>query len=248
MNALLRHLVARVPDAAVLLRREAKWLVTLALAFAGLWVFGTIADEVAENETQGFDVRVLQFFRTPGDLSNPIGPAWVERTAVDITALGGYPVLSLVTAIAVGYLLLVHRRGAALLVLVSIGGGMVLSQGLKALFERARPDLVPHLVDVHTLSFPSGHSTLSAVTYLTLAALIAAVHPHRRVKAYVIGWAVVLALLIGCSRVYLGVHWPTDVLAGWSIGAAWALLCRAIAEGLMRRRKIKGENPETPRA
>ncbi|EKV27103.1 PA-phosphatase related phosphoesterase [Caenispirillum salinarum AK4] len=241
MNTALRHIIARVPDAAILLRREARWLVTLMLGFAAIWAFGMIADEVAENETRTFDVQVLHFFRAQGDLSDPIGPGWVEQSANDITALGGYPVLTLFTLITVGYLLLIRRGGAAALVVAAVGGGMVISQGLKALFDRARPDLVPHLVDVHTLSFPSGHSTLSAVTYLTLGALIAAVQPGRRVKAYVIGVALTLAVLVGVSRVYLGVHWPTDVLAGWSVGAAWALLCRAVAEGLMRRRKMRGE-------
>lgn len=246
MNARLQHLIARVPDAAILLRREARWLIMLALGFGAVWAFGIIADEVAENETKTFDVQVLHFFRAQGDLSDPIGPSWLEQSANDITSLGGYPVLTLFTAMAVGYLLLIRRGGAAALVVAAIGGGMVISQGLKALFDRARPDLVPHLVDVHTLSFPSGHSTLSAVTYLTLGALIAAVQPNRRVKAYVIGWALLLAILVGVSRVYLGVHWPTDVLAGWSVGAAWALLCRAVAEGLMRRRKMKGEKAARP--
>lgn len=202
---------------------------------------------MAENETATFDFLVLQLFRAQDDLSDPIGPRWVEQSAHDITALGGYPVLTLFTVITIGYLLMIRRGGAAMLVVVAIGGGTLISQGLKALFGRARPDVVPHLVDVHTLSFPSGHSMLSAVTYLTLGALIAAVQPSRRVKAYIVGCAIILALLVGVSRIYLGVHWPTDVLAGWSVGAAWALLCGAVAERLMRRRKIRDETARAAR-
>ena len=121
---------------------------------------------------------------------------------------------------------------------------MLLSSGLKGLFDRPRPDLVPHAVEVYTMSFPSGHATLSAVTYLTLGALLARVQPRRRVKAYLLGVAVLLAVLIGASRVYLGVHWPTDVLAGWCVGAAWAMLCWTVATWLQRRGEVEGEHEE----
>ena len=101
-----------------------------------------------------------------------------------------------------------------------------------ALFDRTRPDVVPHLVEVSSASFPSGHSMLSMTTYLTLGALLAEVQTERRFRIYVLAWAVALALLVGWSRVFLGVHWPTDVLAGWTAGAAWALLCWAVAQAL----------------
>lgn len=219
------------------LRREPRLLIMLALIFGALWGFGLLADEVAENETEAFDSAVLLFFRAADAPDQTIGPWWLREAAGDITALGGYPVLTLLSAMAMGYLLLAGRRGSAALVLVSVVGGTVITVFLKGLFERARPDLVPHLVEVQTLSFPSGHSTLSAVVYLTLGTLLASAHQGRRIKAYILAWAVSLALLVGMSRVYLGVHWPTDVLAGWSVGAAWALLCWTIAEGLERRRR-----------
>lgn len=241
--AVLNRVIRHVPAAAVFLRREARVLTLLALVFGALWVFGVIADEVVENETRTFDKQILLFFRT-ADLSDPIGPYWAEQMAQDITALGGYTVLTLFTALAVGYMLLVRRWGGAVLLTVSVVGGMAISQGLKALFERARPDLVPQLVDVHTLSFPSGHSTLSAVTYLTIGILLAAVQPSRRLKTYFLAWAIVLAMMVGMSRIYLGVHWPTDVLAGWAVGAGWAVLCRVVAEVLIRRRTVEPPGPE----
>jgi undecaprenyl-diphosphatase len=149
-----------------------------------------------------------------------------------------------VTLAVIGFLLIDGKRHAALLVLVSIGGGTLLSSGLKGLFDRPRPDLVPHGVEVYTMSFPSGHATLSAVTYLTLGALLARVQPRRRVKAYLLSVAVLLAVLIGASRVYLGVHWPTDVLAGWCVGAAWAMLCWTVATWLQRRGEVEGGHEE----
>jgi undecaprenyl-diphosphatase len=116
---------------------------------------------------------------------------------------------------------------------------MLLSTLLKLGFERPRPDLVPHAVVVYTASFPSGHAMLSAVTWLTLGALLMRVEPRRRVKAYVLALAVLTTLLVGASRIYLGVHWPTDVLAGWCIGAAWALMCWLAALWLQRRGRVE---------
>lgn len=248
MNALLVKLAALASIAVIYLRREACWLTLLLLSFAAVWAFVIIAALVVEGDVETFDGRILRFFRNAEDLGDPIGPAWLEMTANDITALGGYPILILFTVMAVGYLMLVRRVGASVLVVAAVGGGMLISQGLKALFERPRPDLVPHLVDVHTLSFPSGHSTLSAVTYLTLGALIAVVETNVRVKAYVIGWAVILTIVIGLSRVYLGVHWPTDVLAGWCVGTAWALFCQAVAGLFLRRREMTGGTGARPPA
>jgi undecaprenyl-diphosphatase len=139
-----------------------------------------------------------------------------------------------------------RRRGAALLVSASVGGGMIVSTLLKFGFERPRPDLVPHATQVYTASFPSGHAMLSAVVFLTLGALLARVHKPRRVKLFFLSLAVVLTMLVGCSRVYLGVHWPSDVLAGWCVGAAWAGLCWYAALLLQRKGKVESEAPATP--
>jgi undecaprenyl-diphosphatase len=149
-----------------------------------------------------------------------------------------------VTLAALGFLLIVRKRAAALLVLASVGGGTALSFAMKAAFDRPRPDLVEHGVEVATASFPSAHAMLAAVTYLTLGALLARVQPKRSVKAYLLGVAVVLTLLIGLSRVYLGVHWPTDVLAGWCVGAAWATACWLVAYWLQARGRVERDVSE----
>ena len=214
-----------------------------ALIAAMIAVFAKIADEVVEGETHAFDQTVLRALRNPNDLADPIGPAWLELAMRDITSLGGFTVVILVTLAAIGYLVIDGKRAAALFVMVSIAGGTVLSEGLKHLFARPRPDLVAHLVEVQTASFPSGHAMLSAVIFLTLGALLARIQRRRRLKAYVISVAIVLTLMIGASRVYLGVHWPTDVLAGWCAGAAWAMGCWLLAMWLQSRGKI--EQPDS---
>ncbi len=192
-----------------------------------------------EGDTHAFDHAVLLALRDPADPSDPIGPWWVELAARDVTSLGSMVVLIYATAAVLGYLALSGRRAAAALVLVAVSGGMALSSLLKIGFDRPRPDLVPHAVEVSTASFPSGHAMLSAVTYLTLGALLARVQPSRRLKAFLLGLAVTLTILVGASRVYLGVHWPSDVLAGWCVGAAWASLCWFVALQLQRRGQVE---------
>lgn len=203
--------------------------------------FVQLLDEVREGETERFDRAVLLAMRNPSDPADPIGPWWVELMMRDLTSLGSTTVLTLVTLSACGYLLIVGKRGAAVLVAVSVGGGTLLSYTLKHFVDRPRPDVVAHIVDVATASFPSGHAMLSAVTYLTLGALVARVEPGAARKAYFLGLAVLLTLSIGVSRVYLGVHYPTDVLAGWALGAAWAMLCWSLAWRLQRSGAVEGD-------
>ena len=200
--------------------------------------FGMLAEEVLEGDTGGFDRLILLAMRTPGDLAVPIGPHWLEQTAVDLTALGGVPVLSVITVIVLGYLIATNKPKMALLVLVSAAGGTAISFSLKHFFQRARPDLVPHEVATYTSSFPSSHAMMSAMIYLTLGVLLAQVQHSRRARAYVMTVALLLTLVVGTSRVYLGVHWPTDVLAGWSLGSAWAMLCGAAAWWLQRHHAL----------
>jgi undecaprenyl-diphosphatase len=199
---------------------------------------------MVQGETRAFDRAILLAFRNSTDLSDPIGPRWLEIIFRDITSLGGATVLTLMTIAVSGFLLIDAKRGAAILVLGSVIGGVLLSSILKLGIDRPRPDLVAHLVEVHTASFPSGHAMLSAVVYLTLGGLLSRVESPRRIKIYVLSVAVILTVLIGVSRVYLGVHWPTDVLAGWCAGATWAVLCSRIALALQRRGEIEG-NTET---
>jgi undecaprenyl-diphosphatase len=218
---------------------EAGPLISLAALSFFAWAFIEIAGEVIEGDITRFDRTLLFFLRSAGDPSDPLGPRWLEEAARDITGLGGHAVLTIVTLAATAYLLLARKRHAALLVLVAVGGGMLMSTLLKLGFARPRPDLVPHSVRVYTASFPSGHAMLSAVTYLTLGALLARVEPRRRVKAFLLGIAILLTIMIGLSRIYLGVHWPSDVLAGWCGGAAWAALCWFVALQLQRRGDIE---------
>ncbi|MDX1656112.1 MAG: phosphatase PAP2 family protein [Candidatus Competibacteraceae bacterium] len=227
-------------------RHELATLVLIVLLATMVWGFVALAGEVMEGDTRALDERILLALRTPGDLSDPLGPGWIEEVGRDFTALGGMGVLTLLTLVVAGYLIMMRRYGATLLMLVAIGGGLLASTLLKFGFDRPRPDLVPHGSIVYSASFPSGHSMLSAVTYLTLGALLARVQPRRRLKAYFLILAVLLTLMVGSSRIYLGVHWPTDVLAGWTAGAAWALLCWLIARWLQQRGAVEEDVEEEP--
>jgi undecaprenyl-diphosphatase len=223
-------------------------LLALIVAGGGLFAFIGLADEVREGGTHALDSAILLALRQPGNPAVPIGPAWLPGAVRDLTALGSTAVLTLLTLVALGFLLLMRRAATAMLLLVSIGGGTLLSLMLKAFFERARPDVVPPLVDVASLSFPSGHAMLSAVTYLTIAVILTRVTPSPLQRAYVVAVAVAMTLLVGLSRLYLGVHYPSDVLAGWCIGATWALTCWLVARWLQARGAVEkaGPAPDVP--
>lgn len=218
---------------------ELRIVVPFAAVAAALWVFGWLAGEVVEGDTTRFDRHLLLALRNPADPSDPLGPLWFEQMARDITALGSVSVLTLVTVAAVVYLAMARRRAAALLVSLCVGGGWALTEILKGMFDRPRPDLVPHGTMVFTSSFPSSHAAMSAVVYLTLGALLARMEPGRATKLFLMGASLVLTLLVGVSRVYLAVHWPSDVVAGWTVGAAWAVLCWTVMRALQRRGRVE---------
>jgi undecaprenyl-diphosphatase len=198
--------------------------IALGITAFGVLAFALIADETFEGETRGFDESILLALREPGDPTNPIGPAWLEHALLDITALGGYVILSMLVIGVAIYLIAAGKRGTALLVVGAVGSGTLLSETLKLGFARPRPDLVAHLAEVQSASFPSGHAMISAIAYLTLGVLLTRAHKQRRTKIIIMSYAILLTLMIGLSRIYLGVHWPTDVLAGWALGAAWSSL------------------------
>lgn len=214
-------------------------ILALLLVAAAAWIFLEVADEVLEGETREFDESVLLAFRTTADTSDPVGASWVEELARDLTGLGGIVVLTFLTLAAAGFLLLQRKRHLAAYLLVAVATGVAGSLLLKSGFARPRPDLVAHGSAVYPSSFPSGHSMMSAIVYLTLGVLLATALEKRVTQAYVLALAVLVTVAVGISRVYLGVHWPTDVLAGWAAGCGWAFLCWAIADVLRDRGRIE---------
>jgi undecaprenyl-diphosphatase len=220
-------------------RHQVALLLMLAVAAGGTWVFVALAGKVTKGDTQSFDEALLLMMRSSHDPSDPIGPRWLEEMVRDFSALGGVGVQGIILLAVTGFLLLSGKHRVALFLVTTVLGGLLLSLLLKGRYDRPRPDLVPHGSYVATASFPSGHSMIAAATYLTLGALLARVQPRRRLQAYLLIVAVILTLLVGVSRVYLGVHWPTDVLAGWTVGAVWAILCWATAKWLQERGRLE---------
>ncbi|MCB1313583.1 MAG: phosphatase PAP2 family protein [Sedimentitalea sp.] len=215
---------------------ELSSLLFLVVVVGAVWAFAELADEVLEGATNDLDRTILLLLRAPGDVAEPLGPLWLQEMARDVTALGGVAVLALATLATAGVFLMLRSFGAMAYLLVTVGGGILVSSIAKEVFDRPRPDLVPHGAIVSTASFPSGHSMMAAVTYLTLGVLIARGLSDRRLKIYVLSLAVTMTLLVGVSRVYLGVHWPTDVLAGWLAGSGWAVACLLGASLVSRNR------------
>ena len=190
-----------------------------------LLVFGFVAGEATEGKPLALDRYIMRALRSSADPSVPIGPPWLQEAARDITSLGSVIVLAIITFAAVGYLFLAHKRGVAWMMLIAVFGGLTLNSLLKLAFARPRPDLVAPAARVFTTSFPSGHAALSAITYLTIGALLARAHPSSAISLYFLSLAAFLTVLIGVSRIYLGVHYPTDIFGGWCFGAAWAIIC-----------------------
>lgn len=207
------------------IRRAGLWIAAL-LFFAGLLIVlvALLGNEIFKSDGPNFDQGLLMAFRSGGDPANPIGPAWVERLGQGITSLGSFAFLGFISLATAGYLLITRRRSYALQLATAVIGGALISTAIRVAFDLPRPG-TPHVVRAFTESFPSGHATLSATTFLTLGALLARVNAKPNAKVYFVSLAALLTLMVGCSRVYLGVHFPTDVLAGWCVGLAWAILC-----------------------
>jgi undecaprenyl-diphosphatase len=224
---------------------DTKLLLTFVGLVVGLLGLLWLGSEVLEGDIFALDKAILRGLRTAQDVSLPIGPHWLAAAAIDITALGGVTVLTIITVLVVGFLIASRKSSTALFVAAAVASGAIVSAVLKGIFVRPRPEIVPHLVQVSSTSFPSGHAMNSAMVYLTLAALLARSQERTSVRLYLLGIAILLTLLVGMTRVFLGVHWPSDVIGGWSIGAIWAVVCSYVGKLLQRQRKIEQPSPDT---
>ncbi len=204
-------------------RLEPGLLLAIMGVMGAVWAFLGLTGEVRELETTAFDEKVLLAFRVHNNLSELAGPRWLQEAGRDVTALGGFTVLSVLTILAVALMLMLGRRTQAAIFAAAVVFAQVAAELVKHIVNRPRPELVAHHDLVYSSSFPSGHSVMAPVVYLTLAAIVAAGSARRSIKLTLVIGAAVLVLAVGVSRVYLGVHWPTDVLGGWTMGAtiAW---------------------------
>jgi undecaprenyl-diphosphatase len=210
-----------------------------ALLIIGLGVaaFAELADDMTEVDGRAFDQSILSALRPGTDPSDALGPWWLEIAANDLTALGGISVLALFAIAAVGFLLIQRKRLSAFVLVLGLLGGVALSEGLKSVFERERPPYAYQAVETINASFPSGHALLSTVFYLSLAVMLSRAFPRRHLKAYVIAVGIAIAVLVGLTRIYLAAHWATDVFAGWSVGAAWAMALWLVSHAVDRRQR-----------
>jgi undecaprenyl-diphosphatase len=227
-------------------RQELGAVFALGVIWGGIAAFVDIADDMTEADGQALDQQILDFVRPGPEAGDPIGPHWLETAMLDITALGGLSVLLLFALIATGVLLIQKKPWSALMLAVSLAGGLLLSEVTKGLFERDRPSEIYRTVETINASFPSGHALLSTVFYLTLGVMLERAFARRRMKIYILGAAVLVALLVGVSRVYLAAHWATDVMGGWALGAAWAMVCWLVAYVVQRQALKRGLGAEEP--
>ena len=226
----------RIAAAFAFARTEVLLLGGLTLIAGAVLTFVEIADDMREDDGRAFDWSVLRLLHPDqANPADPVGPAWLDHASADFSALGSVTVLMAVVLAACGYLLLKRRALEALLLVLAAGGGLAISQALKTVFERDRPPDIYRSAEVLNQSFPSGHAMLSAVVYLTLGAMLARATSQWRVRVYVMSVAILIALLVGLTRVHLGVHWASDVLGGWCAGAAWATLCWLLDRWMRKR-------------
>jgi undecaprenyl-diphosphatase len=203
-------------------------------AAAAVLGFLHIGGEMHEGELDATDRAILWTLRVAGNPHKAVGPHWLVESMRDVTALGGITLLVLVTVISVIALLAYRHRIEALVLTVSVVLAQLSSGLFKDFYVRLRPTFAVYGDLPTSMSFPSGHSTVATATYFLLAVIVASIDSARPIKVLAFTVAALLALMIGFSRVFLGVHWPSDVLAGWCLGAAWALAA-AIALRLLKR-------------
>jgi len=216
-------------------RAEIAALTALLVTAVGVMTFVEVADDMTEADGQAFDHQVLALLRPYAeDPGRPWGPWWLKEAAADLTSLGGISVLGLFALIVIVFLLSQRKWLSSLMLVLGLAGGVMLSEGLKAVFERERPPAAMQAVETINASFPSGHALLSTVFYLSVAVMLTRAFPKKRFKAFVIGVGILMALLVGLTRIYLGAHWASDVFAGWAVGAAWAMALWLTAYGVAR--------------
>ncbi|MEO7026489.1 MAG: phosphatase PAP2 family protein, partial [Caulobacteraceae bacterium] len=179
------------------------------LSLAAVGFLAYLIDEIAEGGSFHWDSVLLLALRVPGHLDRPIGPGWLPLSAIDISALGGFTLLWLFGALVLSFLVFIHRRAEAAWLFASLAGASMLDASLKAILHRPRPMVVPHLTMVDNASFPSGHAMISAAIYLTIAAMLAEAQRTIAARVYLMAAATLIVFLIGASRIYLGVHWPS---------------------------------------
>ncbi|EDX79794.1 MAG: phosphatase PAP2 family protein [Alphaproteobacteria bacterium] len=219
-------------------RTEIAALTALFVAAIGVMTFVEIADDMTEADGQAFDHQVLALLRPyADDPGRPWGPWWLKEAAADITSLGGISVLGLFALIVIVFLLSQRKWLSSVLLALGLIGGVMLSEGLKAVFERERPPQALQAVETINASFPSGHALLATVFYLSVAVMLTRAFPRQRFKIFVLGVGILMALLVGLTRIYLGAHWATDVFAGWAVGSAWAMVLWLVAYGIARWQK-----------
>jgi undecaprenyl-diphosphatase len=209
------------------------------LAVGCIWAVVKLVGKIRKIGADEIDKQVLRSLRRPENAAVPIGPNWLPEVARDLTSLGSGAGLTLVSAILVGFLCLNRRFRAAGYLISSLGSGLGLCQLLKDFFVRRRPTVVPHLTHFDPESFPSGHSMGSALVYLTLGGIISRQVKGRIAKLYFLSVALLITTLVGLSRLYLGVHYPSDVLAGWAAGSLWSGACSQAARWLQRKGAVE---------
>lgn len=226
--------------------RDPPWLLAAGGAVAtAVLLIALVGELIGRGSQFAFDRAILLAARGGTMHGTPVGPAWLVQAMVDVTALGGPIVLVIVVALTCGFLTIQRRWVTFWLVLGGTTTGSIAVALAKGLVARPRPDLTDHLVTISSASFPSGHAANSAIIYLTIATILMQIVEGRAARSYILITAALLVLAIGGSRVYLGVHWPSDVLAGWIFGTLWAIAWWALGAWLRLRRA--GRSVSDPR-
>lgn len=199
----------------------------MVIAIAAVWAFGEFAERVMSGQTQAMDESILRWIASHQS-------SVLDEAMVEITALGTGVVVLMIVCVSGLFLALTRHRYSALLLVVATGGGLLLNTILKLFFDRPRPQVFEWGTDAVSSSFPSGHAMSATIVYSTVAYLAARLSTHRWIRWVTMFIALMIIAIIMASRLYLGVHYPSDVVAGATIGLAWAAFCMAALEAIQR--------------